>query len=47
MEKKIRKMTIPPKQKMEHIDSKTTKNKVKLIKTKCLKCDNDKSMFLK
>ena len=30
-----------------HIDSKRINNKVKLLKTKCLKCDNDKSMFLK
>ena len=30
-----------------HIDSKRINNKVKLLKTKCLKCYNDKSMFLK
>ena len=30
-----------------HIDSKTINNKVKLRKTKCLKCKPDKSMFLK
>ena len=60
-DKKIRKMTIPPKQKMEHtycvsckkyagnshIDSKTINNKVKLLKTKCLKCEHDISMFFK
>ena len=59
--KKIRKMNIPPKQKMEHtycvrcktytgnshIGSKTIGNKVKLLKTICLKCKHDKSMFLK
>ena len=30
-----------------HIDSKTIKNKVKLPKTKFLKCEHDKSIFLK
>ena len=59
--KKIRKMNIPPKQKMEDtccvsckkytgnsdMSSRTIKNKVKLLKTKCLKCEHDKSMFLK
>ena len=59
--KKIRKMTISPKQKMQHpycvsckkytenshIDSKTISNKVKFLKIKCLKCEHDKSMFLK
>ena len=54
--KRIRKMNIPPKQKMEHtycvsckkyagnshIDPKTTDNKVRLLKTKCLKCKHDK-----
>ena len=54
--KRIRKMNIPPKQKMEHtycvsckkytgnshIDPKTTNDKVRLLKTKCLKCKHDK-----
>ena len=30
-----------------NVSSKTIKNKVKLLKLKCLKCENDKSMFLK
>ena len=30
-----------------HISSKRTNNKVKLLKTKYLKCEHDKSMFLK
>ena len=30
-----------------HIGSKTINNKVKLLKTKRLKCEHDKSMFLK
>ena len=30
-----------------HVDSKTIKNKVKLLKTKRLKREHDKSMFLK
>ena len=28
-----------------HIDSKTIRNKLKLLKTKCLKYEHDKSMF--
>ena len=54
--KRIRKMNIPPKQKMEHtycvsrkkytgnsyIGPKRTDNKVRLLKTKCLKCKHDK-----
>ena len=30
-----------------NVSSKTIKNKVKVLKLKCLKCENDKSMFLK
>ena len=30
-----------------HISSKTINNKVKLLKTTCLKCEHNKSMFLK
>ena len=30
-----------------NIESKTINNKVKLLKTKCLKCKHDKSMFFK
>ena len=30
-----------------HIGSKRINNKVKLLKTKCRKCEHDKSMFLK
>ena len=54
--KKIRKMNVPPKQKMKHtycvsckkytvnshIGSKTSDNKVKLLKAKCLKYKLDK-----
>ena len=30
-----------------HISSKTINNKVKLLKTTCVKCEHHKSMFLK
>ena len=30
-----------------YIDSKTIKNKIKLLKTNFFKCEHDKSMFLK